>query len=239
MWTRSNILLTAALALLGSSTVWAGSYTIQPTRIELSPRRPSISVQITNVAEEATTIQAHLVAWTANGAEELQINSDALILNPPIFTLAPHKTQFMRIGLRKQQFSAAEVTYRLILEELPPPPNPEFSGVRTLLRLSVPIFIAPPGLQPQTTWTALRHEGKITLRAVNLGKAHVQVRNISLRSAEGAEATHNQSFSTYLLPTGWKEWTFEEGQLSRAEQLIIDAQTDGKSIREKIQIQSR
>jgi len=234
----SLLTLTAAVILTGSSAAWAGSFTIQPTRVELSPRRPNLSVQITNMAEEPVTVQAHLVAWTADGEEEVQVDTDALILNPPIFTLAPHKTQFMRVGLRKPQFGQTEVTYRLILEELPPAVG-TFSGIRTLLRLSVPIFVAGSGVEPRTEWSAIRQNGKITLRASNRGTAHLQVRQLRLRTGTAAEPAAVQSVSSYLLPTGWKEWTFEEGTLSGADVLTLDALTDGKEIHETLKLQTR
>ena len=54
------------------------------------------------------TIQAHIVAWSAKGAEEVLTDNDDILLNPPIFTVAVGHTQFLRLGLRHPQPDTAE-----------------------------------------------------------------------------------------------------------------------------------
>src|SRR5690242_12258323 len=112
--------LLGLLALAGGcSMLWAGSYTVMPIRIELSARRLQTTVEVANRGDEATTIQAHIVSWSAAGVEELLSDNDDILLNPPIFTLAPGRQQFVRLGLRRPKPSEVEITYRLILEEVP------------------------------------------------------------------------------------------------------------------------
>jgi P pilus assembly chaperone PapD len=51
----------------GLSNLRAGSYTVQPVRIELSPRQLRTTIQIQNIGDEPAKIQAHIVAWNAKG----------------------------------------------------------------------------------------------------------------------------------------------------------------------------
>ena len=70
--------------------------------------------------------------------------TDDIILNPPVFTVAPGKTRFMRLGLRTANHGTAELTYRLILQEVPKAEGPsDGAAVRTILRISIPIFAVP------------------------------------------------------------------------------------------------
>src|SRR5882724_8190447 len=73
------------LLLAGGLSMQAGSYTVKPVRIELSARQLRTTMQIQNLGEEPTTIQAHVVAWNANGAEEVLSDNDEILLNAPIF----------------------------------------------------------------------------------------------------------------------------------------------------------
>lgn len=217
--------------------MWAASYSVQPTRIELSPRQTNLTVRITNVSDEPTTIQARIVAWTAKGTEEVQVDSEDLLLNPPIFTVLPGKVQFMRVGLRKPQFGPEEVSYRLILDEVPPPPKPDFQGVRTLLRLSVPIFVSQPGTQAALQWSAQRvDDSTIKLTAVNRGKAHVQIKNLSVTVAGRPEPDVVKPASDYVLRTGSKEWLLHNEHFQGATQFSLDAKTDAKDLHESIEV---
>src|SRR5882724_7309698 len=123
------------MLLVGGLYVHAGSYTVKPVRIELSARQLRTTIQIQNSGEEPAMIQAHVVAWNANGAEEVLSGNDEILLNPSIFTVAAGRQQFLRLGLRHPQPDTKEVTYRLILEEVPRAPKPGFRGINTLLRI--------------------------------------------------------------------------------------------------------
>jgi fimbrial chaperone protein len=72
----------------GFSMLQAGSYMVKPVRIELSARQLRTTIQIQNLGNEATTIQARVVAWNAKGLEEVLSENDEILLNPPIFTIA-------------------------------------------------------------------------------------------------------------------------------------------------------
>jgi fimbrial chaperone protein len=222
------------LLLVGGLSVQAGSYTVKPVRIELSARQLRTTIQIQNLGEEPATIQAHVVAWNANGAEELLSDNDEILLNPPIFTVAAGHPQFLRLGLRHPQPDTREGTYRLILEEVPRVPKPGFNGINTLLRISVPIFVNPRISSPQLAWTLQRtSDQELLLSVQNRGNAHVQIRKLAVTAGAASEPGFEQGTATYVLQNARKEWVIT-GQLVGAGKLRLQAQTDHGEIREDL-----
>jgi fimbrial chaperone protein len=221
------------LLFAGGPCIQAGSYTVKPVRIELSARQFRTTIQIQNLGEEPATIQAHVVAWNANGAEEVLSDNDEILLNPPIFTVAAGRPQFLRLGLRHPLPDTREGTYRLILEEVPRAPKPAFNGIITLLKISVPIFVNPRVSSPQLAWTLQRtSDQELLLSVQNRGNAHVQIRKLAVTAREASEPGFVQGTATYVLQNAHKEWVIRNGQLAAAGKLLVEAQTDSGEIRE-------
>ena len=213
----------------------AGSYTVKPVRIELSVRQLRTTFQIQNTGDEPSTIQAHVAAWYANGAEEVLTDNDEILLNPPIFTIAAGHAQFVRLGLRHAPPDTREGTYRLILEEVPPPPKPGFIGVNTLLNVSLPIFVKPRISTPQLVWEIKRVSAEeLRLSVQNHGNAHVQVRKLTVAMSNASEPGFALATAAYVLQNGRKEWAIRNGQLAAAGKLLVEAQTDNGEIREDL-----
>jgi fimbrial chaperone protein len=233
---RSSSAAQLAVLLLASGlSMQAGSYTVNPVRIELSARQLRTTVQIQNLGDEPTKIQAHVVAWNANGSEEVLSDNDEILLNPPIFTVAAGHAQYLRLGLRHAQLDTREMTYRLIMEEVPPPPKQGFNGVNTLLKISVPIFVKPRVSSPQLAWTLQRtSDQEVKLSVQNRGNAHVQIRKLAVTAGEASEPGFVQGTATYVLQNARKEWVIRNGQLAGAGKLLVQAQTDNGDIREDL-----
>lgn len=213
----------------------AGSYTVRPVRIELSTRQLRTTIQIQNLGEEPTTIQAHIAGWNAKGAEEILSDNDDILLNPPIFTVAAGHTQFVRLGLRHPQPDTREGTYRLILEEVPAPPKPGFMGINTLLKISVPIFVKPRVPSPQLAWTLERtSDQELRLSVENRGNTHVQIRTFAITASGVSEPGFAQNTATYVLQNARKDWVIHNLQLAGASKLLLKAQTDSGDLREDL-----
>jgi fimbrial chaperone protein len=223
------------LLLAGGPSLQAGSYTVKPVRIELSARQLRTTIQILNLGEEPATIQAHVVAWNANGAEEILSDNDEILLNPPIFNVAAGHPQFLRLGLRHPQPDTREGTYRLILEEVPRAPKLGFNGIITLLKISVPIFVNPRVPLPQLLWMVQRtSDQELLLSVQNRGNAHVQIRKLAVTAREASEPGFVQGTATYVLQNARKEWVIHNGRLAAAGRLLVEAQTDNGEIREDV-----
>jgi fimbrial chaperone protein len=201
------------LAMLSSSvlSVQAGTFAVNPVRVELSARLPHSTLQIVNSGDDKLTVQVHPMKWGSGGNEEALEETDEVIVNPPIFTIAPHQRQFVRLGLREVKAVSAEATYRMILEEVPPPLDPNFNGLRTLLRISIPVFVAPAqAAQPVLTWEVRRASDQSTVLSVqNRGNGHIQLKQISLGAAPEGEPIFTANNAVYVLPGGHHEWRLD------------------------------
>jgi len=228
--TRLGLLLLAC-----GLSIQAGSYMVKPVRIELSTRQLRSTMQIQNLGDEPLTIQAHIVAWNAKGAEEILSDNDDILLNPPIFTVPVGHTQFLRLGLRHPPQDLKEGTYRLILEQVPGPPKPDFMGINTVLKISVPIFVKPRVPAPQLAWTLVRtSEEEMRLAVENRGNAHVQIRKFAVTPGGSNTAGFAEDTATYVLPNARKEWTIHSGTLAAAGKLLLLGQSDVGDLREDL-----
>lgn len=224
MWRTMLVALVVAVAWLPAA---AGSLSVNPVRIELTANHPTTTVQITNQAAEPVLVQVHAVEWRLDANDEVELPTDDLILNPPIFTIAPGARQFLRLGPRHMPKSDREITYRLIVEEVPTQAT-QVAGLRTLLRISLPIFILPAtSVAPQVVWAAARMPGGgLLVTAVNHGNRHVQIRELLVSTQEVAEPQVVIRRAYYLLPNERRNWEVHDRKLNSLGSVRVVAITD-------------
>ncbi len=185
------VLRMAALvaALLVVSDVSAGSFSVAPVRLDVKPPRRAVSIEVQNTGELPAQIQVERYRWLADKGGDDQLEAtEEVVATPPIFTLAPGQKQIVRVLLLAASDPAREATYRVILQETAlndPPPN----AVKALLRISMPLFITPPGAKPNVQWSAERADGRWWLVLENTGNAHAQILSAKLASGEDVKAT--------------------------------------------------
>jgi fimbrial chaperone protein len=221
----SMILFLAAGIL--AAPLGAGTFSVSPVRIQISLKRPFTIVQVSNLSDESTLIQAHVVSWGVRDNRDVYSRTDEILLNPPIFTVEPHQKQFIRLGMLRPIRETGEIAYRLILEEVPRPPRPGFSGLRTVLRISVPIFYnAEKAARPQIAWQAGPAQIGLRITALNRGATHVQIKSLEVVPDARNLTPLRQSCSEYILPGQFRTWMIDDEQLRTASRLKLVAVTD-------------
>ncbi|HEX7624559.1 MAG TPA: fimbria/pilus periplasmic chaperone, partial [Anaeromyxobacteraceae bacterium] len=131
-------------------------------------------------------------AWEQSAAGEMRVMpTDDVLVYPPLLALAPGESRLLRVGVApKGQFGAAERTYRVFIEELPPPAKPgDTAQVRVLSRISIPVFLAPFRAVERAELTGLilsGSEARFTLR--NEGILRLRASSVKL-AALGADGT--------------------------------------------------
>lgn len=191
----SALRLAAVLAALFLvSDVFAGSFSVAPVRLEVKMPRRAVSLEVQNTGELPAQIQVERYHWVADkgGDDQLEATDD-VVATPPIFTLSPGQKQIVRVLVMGNMDPTREGTYRVILQETAlndPPPN----AVRALLRISMPLFITPPGAKANVAWSAEREGDRWWLVMENSGNAHAQI--TAARHESGAAI----NAGGYLLP---------------------------------------
>lgn len=82
-----------------------------------------------------------------------------------------------------------ELSYRLIIEEIPEPPSADFTGAQLALKITLPVFVAPektskPRLEFQSFVDA---DGKLKVRILNQGKVHTKIQQFFIFAEGKAE----------------------------------------------------
>jgi fimbrial chaperone protein len=134
-----------------------------------------------------------------------------------VFTLQPRGSQLVRVALRGTPDPTRELSYRVILQEVPPEASPDFTGLRVALRLSIPVFVAPTTpAKPDLSWSAtLDANGAIVVRADNNGGAHARVLGFSLTPESGTGPVLQDTVATYVLPGQYRTWTLQNNNKTR------------------------
>ncbi len=243
MLNRWRQLLLAGLCAGLVNHALAASFNVNPIGFELSSERSSGVLKIRNTGDEPVRIQVNAVDWSTDGRQEVLADTDALLLNPPIFAIAPGQTQFLRFGLRHPMDSTTERSYRLLIDEVPPS-GPQAPGLTTLLRVSIPVFIVPRKKQEKISWQIKREAKGLVLVAANDGNVHTKIVRILLSngSSSGGSSNDNkdsQQINTpaYVLPGQHKEWPLANGKI-RAGAVRLQILTDKGEIEEHLMLET-
>ncbi len=197
-----------ALLLCMSSLACAGSFSIDPVRIVLSEARPSAVMRVENRGEATTTVQLQAFSWSQAEQRDALMASRDLLATPQVFRLRPGQVQVVRIALLRPVDDQRELAYRLLLDEVPPPPAADFRGLQMALRISMPIFVQPrAAASAELAADVIARDGRQRLQLVNRGHAHVQLNALSLKSLPatspadpGTATLYTHDKTIYVLP---------------------------------------
>ncbi|MFS2035503.1 molecular chaperone [Polaromonas sp. CT11-55] len=230
---RRSSLVTYAL-LLSLLAPWAaataGVFSVTPVRLYMTPRDRAIAVTLTNEADTEVVLQADINTWSqkADGTDELVLTED-LILAPPIIKLAPKARQVVRLALLKPADASRQLTYRMIIREVPEIQSAPGIQVPIALALSMPVFITPPAAKRQVSCTVQRPEAKtVSLQCGNTGTAYAQIREATLMRGEQALAKFEGG--SYILPGASKFVGLKSEQaITAGEAKLVVTFDDGQS----------
>lgn len=205
-----------ASVLASAAALWlppasAGSFSISPLRMELSQQATTGAVTVVNQDATPVIVQAEALSWSqATGSDTLEPTKD-LLVSPAVFTLPPKGSQLVRVALRRPADPRRELSYRLILLEVPPQASPEFTGLTVALKLSLPVFVTALSSSPaDLTWSATRDpDGELVVGAANQGETHARILSFSLMPLTGTAGPLQQSVTAYVLPGATRSWTID------------------------------
>ena len=174
---------------------------VSPVRVTLSDKQKMGTLTVRNNGAEPVPMQLEVLNWSQEEGNDVFTPTRELIVNPPIFTIPAGGSQLIRVGLRRAPDAQREQTYRIFLQELPPPPNPDFNGTKMLMRVSLPVFVLPKvAAKPVLRWHAVRtSDGALKISLTNSGNAHIQIANFSLSLPGSAQPWITQQTSDYVL----------------------------------------
>lgn len=196
---KAGAVLPLLLAL--AAPAMAGDFSVTPVRIFMAPRDRAVAVTVTNEGDQEVVMQADVYSWKQkpNGDEDLALTED-MILSPPILKLAPKSRQVLRLARLTPPPTGAQVTYRMIVREIPEARQSKDPLVTVALAFSLPIFITPPTAKSKLDCN-LQRVAPDTVNAIcsNGGNAYAQPREFVLNGA-GGEKLATRDMGGYILP---------------------------------------
>ncbi|HEV3239925.1 MAG TPA: fimbria/pilus periplasmic chaperone [Casimicrobiaceae bacterium] len=225
--------LTLALAFAAGEAP-AGSFQVNPIRIEIAKGATTAAIVVRNDGEDAIVIQANVVGWTQEDGQDVYAPTTEALVTPPVMTVPAGGEQIVRVGLRRRADPQHELTYRVYLQEVPPPPKPGFTGLQVALRVGLPVFVPPVALAVRRLeWsTQVGPDGAIRLAAQNTGNTHVQVTDFVLAPSSAGEPLAHESTLAYVLAGQRRVWTLAAApeRVKPGSELRLKAYTDAGEI---------
>lgn len=234
-------LLAACAAMIGSQFASAGSFDVNPIRVDLTAQSRNAAVSVRNTGDDPVVVQVTVQAWSQSAGKDVLTDTKDVIVSPPIATIPAGQQQIVRIGMRRAPDAQRELSYRMFLQEVPPPPRPGFQGLVVALRIGLPIFVQPRQGAGKAALVWNLDTGSpdtLKLKVDNQGTAHVQISTIELFRRSEKDAIAEFSGLAYVLPGQARDWDLKlrDPAIKRGERLRMKVSTDAGSIDTEIDL---
>lgn len=209
---------------------------ISPTRVNLDGNQRVVALTLDNTSDRDISFQTELSEWTQTEAGDHYEPSSDLLVTPPIFTVSAGEQQILRVGLRRPPDQHRELSYRLFIQELPESTPEGFSGLQVVLRMSLPVFVAPPQASPDhdLSWQlGYDEEGQPRLEVRNRGNGHAQITNLALLLGD-RQIEPGSMF--YVLPDSRQDRPLPES-VSDHTNIEISARINGKPVTTRLRVE--
>ena len=222
------VLLTLLMSWTASN---AGVFSVSPVRLYMLPKDRAIAITLTNEGDTAVALQADINTWTQkpDGTDELVLTED-LILSPPIIKLLPKARQVVRLARLNPADASRQLTYRLIIREVPEALPSNGIQVPLVLAFSLPVFITPPIAKYQMACSTVSVKSSVLdVLCSNTGTAYTQIREAVLLRGEQSLAKFEGG--SYVLPGSSKSFALKsEKSFSAGPAELVVTFDDGKKL---------
>lgn len=235
-----RLLAGLAACLLLQAAAGAADIAVMPVGLSLGGGHDREAITVTNQGQEPVTMQVETVSWNQIDGDDRYTPTHDLLVNPPLFNVAPGQSQVLRVGLRRPPGGEREVAYRLFLRQVPLPPSaplphPDEAGsdgsrIRVLLELRLPVYVTPAKIIRDQQWRGRRTaDGGIVVEVANAGTVHLVVAGLTLR-AVGAAADSpplaTAKVSASVFPGQRRHWELRPQVATPGQRLTLEVATD-------------
>ncbi len=203
--------LAAGLMITSFASALAGSVTVAPIPITLSPSQSSMLLKVTNDGGGGS-FQVQAYSWTQTPDGKMQLLPSAeIVAFPAIFTLDAGQIRNIRIGLVRPP-GGTEKPYRVIIQQLPPPPIPGRSMIQVLAAFDLPAFAAPNNVAPVPTIASQGlAAGAFSFSVTDPGTAHMRIDRLTVtgQGKDGRRRFVVAAAPSYVLAGGRRDYTVD------------------------------
>ncbi|USX15107.1 molecular chaperone [Oxalobacteraceae bacterium OTU3CAMAD1] len=186
----------------------AANLQISPVMIVLRAGQGATGISMQNLGETPVYGQVRVYQWEQNEGDDVLTPTQEVVASPPILQIGPKSSQVIRLVRRSQQLPSNELTYRILIDEIPREDGGPAAGVDIRLRYSVPMFVLPADERavPVLAWSVYKKEGSWMLRVRNTGNQRAQIGALELRNAAGEQFVIAAGLFGYVLAGRQREW---------------------------------
>lgn len=237
------VVLSIAFLFLTPGKGGAANFMVNPVKLFFSPKQKTDIIKIKNNAEQELSLQLTVFSWAQDEeAEDMYSPTEDIIVFPKILTIEGGTERIIRVGTRVPAGNG-EKTYRLFLEELPTPRDAPEEGatLRTLMKVGVPIFIAPVRAEAAGGIEGVGlKKGRLSLTVRNTGNVHFIIRavNVEGMDAAGASVFQEQLKGWYLHGGNDRAFSLDipEESCLRSSFIKVEVVTDKLSMDERLDV---
>jgi fimbrial chaperone protein len=227
--------LVAMLALACIGSAGAANLQVSPISVEVKAQETASGLSLSNNGNADLHAQVRVYRWSqVDGEDRLEPTTD-IAISPPMLKLAGGAEQLVRVVRlgAPPAASAAESSYRVIVDELPVEVQggEVKPGLQFALRYSIPVFLAPLGTEavaPALHARMIQADGHPALEIRNDGRQHAQIADLEYVDGAGKRHAVAPGLAGYVLPGQAKHWALPADATGRLQARINgepDAQT--------------
>jgi fimbrial chaperone protein len=224
---KTILVFAGAFLFVAESAVWAAGVSVMPLPMRLSPSQPSELLRVTNDGDSENSFQIQAFIWTQSPDGTIDLHpSLSIVAFPEVFTIGPNETRNIRVGVL-QPSGAAEATYRLVVQQLPPPPLPG-KVIQILPGIDLPVFIARGDAagKPEIA-DATVAQGRLSFALSDSGTAHILLQELVVtgRDEAGRRVFAAAAAPSYVLAGGHRDYAVQigTGDCTRIQTIAITA----------------
>lgn len=210
--TRRAAGLAALIAALAAPLAGAaGHLQVGGTLIELNPGANAGRFSLSNSGDAPIGVQARVYAWVQVGNEDRLSPTRALVLSPPIATIAPGASQLVRVVATGPLPLANDQAYRVVVEELPGSEESGSSTIAIRMRYIVPLYVRSGKARPPALACGIvtaQAAPKASLSCTNAGGQAAQL-GASRLTGLGSPYELTPGLLGYVLPGSRRSWDLD------------------------------
>lgn len=226
----SRFLMTSCLlgGLLACVDASAGGLEVSPTSLQITSQQSADGITLRNVGTTPMHAQVRVFAWSQKDNEDLLTPSNGVTVSPPMLQIAPGTSQLLRvIRTGTSPTPGTELTYRLIIDEIPAAATAPNASVATsekteaprkvpanalsfYMRYSLPIFVGDTNDAPKTqlSWRLEKTAKEWTITANNTGGNRAQIADIQAVLPDDKRQELLPGLVGYVLAGQTRHWSF-------------------------------
>ena len=212
-----------------------------PLRATMDGTRNSEVLTLRNGDKQPMLVQPTVLQWSQKDGKEVLEPTRDLLISPALVEIQPGETQVVRVALRRSADPSRELSYRVVLKEVPRPSATKESTLFIALNISLPVFVLPSAgeakgaLQVMSSqWEDVAGKEMLRLALRNPGNGHVQIKKFAISDTSTALGEYNSMF--YILPGETYTVRIPLARKVSSKSVRFEAQTDAGSIGQEFKI---